>query len=105
MLYITTRLTALLGEGAKLVVVFDGDRNYAAKEATQERRRVNTEKAKANAGPTSSAAYLKASAAPQEELQKQSRTGGSTLRWRSHQRSRQLVPRNTTPQCNQMQSP
>ena len=36
-LYITQRLNALMGEGAKLVVVFDGDRTYEAKQACQEK--------------------------------------------------------------------
>ena len=36
-LYVTTRINAVLGEGGKPLVVFDGDRRYPAKAATHER--------------------------------------------------------------------
>ena len=38
-LYVTTRISALLGEGAKPLIVFDGDRAFEAKAATQHKRR------------------------------------------------------------------
>ena len=69
-LYITQRLAALLGEGAKLVVVFDGDRSYEAKAETQAKRRVQHEQAVSRSGPHDSNKFFKTSATPQEELQK-----------------------------------
>ena len=67
-MYVTQRLSALMGEGAHVVAVFDGDRNYQAKLATQEKRRVKQAKSLAAAGSASSAKYFKAKATPQEPL-------------------------------------
>ena len=38
-LLVTSRVTAMLGEGAKVLLVFDGDRGYEAKAETQASRR------------------------------------------------------------------
>ena len=44
-MYVCERISALLGEGGKPIVVFDGDRSYEAKQATQEKRAKKREEA------------------------------------------------------------
>ena len=65
-LYVTSRVTAMLGEGAKVLLVFDGDRGYEAKADTQASRR--NARAEVLAKPTAqrSAMDWKTAAAPQE---------------------------------------
>ena len=68
-LYVTQRLSALMGEGARVVAVFDGDRSFAAKADTQEKRRLNQVRLLAAAGMHSTK-YFQAKATPQEPLLK-----------------------------------
>ena len=67
-MYVCERISALLGEGGKPIVVFDGDRSYEAKQATQEKRAKKREEALAVPEAHRTAATWRAAAAPQEPM-------------------------------------
>ena len=67
-LYVTGRLSTLRGEGATIVLVFDGDRNYDAKRDTHAERRKAREDAAAVPADQRTAKHWRAMATPQEPL-------------------------------------
>ena len=68
MLYVTTRINAVLGEGGKPILVFDGDRRYPAKAETHQARRKTADDVQAVPAKDRTLQHWRAMATPQEEL-------------------------------------
>ena len=67
-LYVTTRINAVLGEGGNPILVFDGDRRYPAKAETHQARRKTADDAQAVPAKDRTLQHWRAMATPQEEL-------------------------------------
>ena len=67
-LYVTGRLSTLRGEGASILLVFDGDRGYEPKAATHAERRKARDDAQAVPSDQRTVKHWRAMATPQEPL-------------------------------------